>query len=801
MAVLAVPGGTILDRFRSRRARRNSSLFLAAGIMLVAGLLPVFHVLPEARAQEIGSTRPESYLAADTVDLSSATSSGGTAATGDASVTEASPSQSSSETSVSPSGKISHFFSVVWELGIHVSGGLAVAIWIFVAVLVLVVFLLFQRTGHRFLVAILVGLAGSTIVWVATPYNNFILHNSYIADSFMPPASLFAILLLVLIINPVLNRFARRWALSHGQLALAAGMILVASHLPGQGLLRMLPYMIARNPVSVSENAPLAKAYEEMDLPPSLFPDKIGKGVDTPVSDDFLGQLKPGEPVPWAAWIPPLLSWGAFMFSVWLMMVGMALIVLPQWRRNERLSFPLLTVFQGLIENPDEGRFFAPLFRKKSFWIAAITVLVLQVLAGWHEYNPQGIPAIPLSWDLGRYFTEEPLRHLPGHIKANRIYFIFLGVAFFMPNRIGFSLWFFVVAYGIYRVIGIAYFPPHYDRAVVEHRMGAMWALTFFVLWLGRAQWKRVFRCMVTTPRNDTDRRERRSGIMLLVGCLGMFAWMVWIGVQPGWAAFFVWYAFMVSLIVTRIVAETGVPFIRIDAGYQMGFLRLFPISMLGPVTFWFSYVMAVLFTIASRVSAATLATHAIGLDEKATPKRQASTASVLVGLLVIGLVICGAVQLYASYHHSVSLDGQQHPIAPWGTGRLDPANTGVLELLSGRLDMPPYSMSGHLAFGAGLAAVLQWLCLMTPRWPIDPMGLLMANTFYSNHMWVSVFLGWLMRVLILKYGGPRVYRAAQPVFLGLIMGEVFAAVYWGFDPAVRVLLGLPYRPIPIQPY
>jgi hypothetical protein len=248
-------------------------------------------------------------------------------------------------------------------------------------------------------------------------------------------------------------------------------------------------------------------------------------------------------------------------------------------------------------------------------------------------------------------------------------------------------------------------------------------------------------------------------------------------------------------------VAETGVPFIRIDAGYQMGFLRLFPISMLGPVTFWFSYVMAVIFTIASRVSAATLATHAIGLDEKATPKRQSNTASVLVGLLVIGLVICGAAHLYDNYHHSVSLDGQQHPLAPWGTGRLDGANAGLLEWETGRLAMPPYSMSGHLAFGAGLAAVLQWLCLMTPRWPIHPMGLLMVNTFYSNHMWVSVFLGWLMRVLILRYGGPRVYRAAAPVFLGLIMGEVFAAVYWGFDPAIRVLLGLPYRPIPIQPY
>jgi len=489
------------------------------------------------------------------------------------------------------------------------------------------------------------------------------------------------------------------------------------------------------------------------------------------------------------------------MFAVWLMMVGMALVVLPQWRRNERLAFPLLTVFQGLIETPEEGFSFAPLFRKRSFWIAAIAVLVLQVIAGLKQYNPEGIPAIPLSWDLSRFFTEEPLRHLPGHIKANRIYFIFLGVAFFMPNRIGFSLWFFVVAYGIYRVIGSAYFPPHYDRAVIEHRMGAMWALTFFVLWLGRAQWLRVFRSLVTRPQTEEDIRSRRSGFMLLLGCLGMYLWMLWIGIQPHWALLFVFYAFMVSLIVTRIVAETGVPFIRIDAGYEMAFMRLVPISWIGPVSFWFSYAMAMIFTIGSRVSAATLATHAIGLDEKASPRRQANTGVILVGLLVIGLVICGSVHLYLTYHHSVTLDGEQMPIAPWGTNRLEGANAGVLEWMTGRLAMPPYTMVGHLTFGAVLASALQWLCLMSPKWPLHPMGLLMVNTFYSNHMWVSVFLGWLARVLILRYGGPRVYRAAQPVFLGLIMGEVFAAVYWGFDPAIRVLIGLPYKPVPIQPY
>lgn len=659
-------------------------------------------------------------------------------------------------------------------------------------------------TGHvwlRALVAILVGFLGSVLIWITTPYSNFIIHSSYIVDSFMPPAALAVILLLVLGVNPLLRLLSPPWALDRAQLATASGMMLVATHLPGQGLLRMLPYSIARVPVSVRTNARLAEVFEEMDIPSSLFPDQIGFGVDTPISDSFLAKLLPGEALPWAAWVPPLLAWGAFMLSVWLMMVGMAMIVLPQWRRNERLAFPLLTVYQSLIEPPGGKGIFAPLFRKRSFWIAAGAVLVLHLLAGFKVYNPDGIPAIPLNWNLSRFFTEEPLRHLPGHIKGNRIFFIFLGVAFFMPNRIGFSLWFFTIAYGIYQVVGNAYFPPYYGRAVMEHRMGATISMTLFVLWLGRAQWAHVFRCLLRPATTEADRRDRRSGAMFLLGCVGMFVWMVWIGVQVHWALFYVFFGFMITLIVTRIVAETGVPFIRLDCGYQISLLRLFPISWIGPVSLYFSYAMAMLFPTGSRVSAGTLAIHAIGLDERAPPKRQWRYAVVLVGLLLIGFAICGGVHVFNSYHHRATLDGEQQPISPWGTNRLEGGHQALLEWKSGRLSTPPYSQVGHLTFGAALAAVLQWLCLMTPRWPLHPMGLIMVHTFYANHMWVSVFLGWLIKVLLLRYGGPRVYRSAQPAFLGLIMGEVFAAVFWGVEPAVRVLLGLPYIAIPIQPY
>ena len=76
----------------------------------------------------------------------------------------------------------------------------------------------------------------------------------------------------------------------------------------------------------------------------------------------------------------------------------------------------------------------------------------------------------------------------------------------------------------------------------------------------------------------------------------------------------------------------------------------------------------------------------------------------------------------------------------------------------------------------------------------------MLAHTWFAWQAWVSIFLGWLAKILILRYGGVRLYRAARPVFLGLIVGEVLAAAYWIIDPAVRVALGKPYLRIYVIP-
>ena len=115
--------------------------------------------------------------------------------------------------------------------------------------------------------------------------------------------------------------------------------------------------------------------------------------------------------------------------------------------------------------------------------------------------------------------------------------------------------------------------------------------------------------------------------------------------------------------------------------------------------------------------------------------------------------------------------------------------------------DMPVYSRHGHIAFGAGLAAGLQWACLRMPKWPLHPVGLLLVFTYYGEQLWISVLIGWLLRSAFVFFGGARLYTAVRPIFLGLILGEVFAVVFWFFIPIILRMLGKTYYVLAILPY
>lgn len=65
-----------------------------------------------------------------------------------------------------------------------------------------------------------------------------------------------------------------------------------------------------------------------------------------------------------------------------------------------------------------------------------------------------------------------------------------------------------------------------------------------------------------------------------------------------------------------------------------------------------------------------------------------------------------------------------------------------------------------------GIVGGILFMLLMTylhhllPRFPLHPLGFAMADSLVIRKVWFSVFLGWLAKGLVLRYGSHRVYWA-----------------------------------------
>ena len=62
---------------------------------------------------------------------------------------------------------------------------------------------------------------------------------------------------------------------------------------------------------------------------------------------------------------------------------------------------------------------------------------------------------------------------------------------------------------------------------------------------------------------------------------------------------------------------------------------------------------------------------------------------------------------------------------------------------------------------------------------PFHPVGFLIMSTWPISQLWFAIFVGWLVKVMVLKYGGAKLYVNARPAMMGVIVGEAVAAGFW----------------------
>jgi hypothetical protein len=80
-------------------------------------------------------------------------------------------------------------------------------------------------------------------------------------------------------------------------------------------------------------------------------------------------------------------------------------------------------------------------------------------------------------------------------------------------------------------------------------------------------------------------------------------------------------------------------------------------------------------------------------------------------------------------------------------------------------------------------AAFMILLAVMRSRflwWPFHPIGFPFAvMPAMQERLWLSVAIGWLLKAVILRYGGAVLFRKLKPFFYGLIIGTFVTAGAW----------------------
>jgi hypothetical protein len=656
----------------------------------------------------------------------------------------------------------------------------------------------------------LLGSAIAALVCAVGPYNDYVVANTVLVDSYFPVALVLTLFLLVVLVNAPLHRFSPRWALSASELAVVLVVLLGASAVAAQGLSRTLVPMLVAPFRQGLTNRDFWLAFTRLGLPHWLFPvgDRDHPGTSTIVSG-FYDRLPADVPVPYGAWIVPLCGWGIFFGALFATLLAISAIVGPQWAYNERVSFPLAQVQLELIEPPAPGRALNELFRSRLFWLAMFGVIVLHSLRGLNAYFPKQVPVVPLSFNLNGDLTNEPWVHVSGYVKSGTIFFTFIGLTYFIPARVSFSLWGTFLLVELVNFHQAAAYSPIPAEAWIDQHLGAALAFVVAIGYVGRRRWREVLACL------RPGRRAARGGpgilpvprfaaILMIAGPLVMLEWLTALGVQWWMAILIVLLLLIAHLVVARVVAETGLPFIRSYVNPLQVVTNL-PVGALTGRDVFFSGVFTMNGAINTRESLLGYAVHAEYIaDAVPSLHDRPRTVVALIGWgTFLGAVVSAAASLHCYYRYSTPLaPGASGPLNVFGS-QIWPASliaAPLQQFSAGRFPAKPYNPWLHIGAGFCITSLLEMAALGWSWWPLLPIGYLLASTWYIQTAWISIFIGWACKTILVRFGGAKLYRQARPFFFGLVFGEALAAAIWMLVSLTLASLGMQYKVLTLLP-
>ncbi len=604
------------------------------------------------------------------------------------------------------------------------------------------------------------GLAFACCVAFWGQYASAQLNYNYLTFPQMPLSLVIPFLFLVLLPNTLIRLLYRDAALTKPELLVIFSMGLIAAMVPDWGMVRYLISVItAPHYFASPENQ--WEAHFFAYLPEwAVIPNDKGQ-----VSDFFEGRPA-GLPIPWQDWVIPLFWWMSALGT--LLFIGACLVVIfrKQWVEHERLRFPMGEVILRLVETGGNtsGRW-PSLFGNRLFQVgfaASVAVMSWNIIGFWGV-----LPHIPLPGPVFNVVIDPAFPPI-----AIRLVPYVLCFAFFVNVEILFSVWFFqvlgILEIGLLNRIGVV--SP--AETIVPGGLVSIQfcgGLIMFALiggWMARKHIRNVLRKSLGRESDLRDEDElfsyRTAVVGLVLGVLFMTAWLSAIGFSIPVALLFLFFLLVFYFGIARVLAEAGL--INLDLPINA---HAFTVGMVGSASLSGSTLTGLGLSNAFARNWRTFTM--VGLSHVAWWRDYLGENRGRLFLLVCIAFIAGTAISTGYVVYSGYAEGADNL-------HINLRNTGnlffdlVVKWMKNATQISTLEIL-FLAAGMAISTLLALGRYLFYWWPLNPIGFAIGASGPIRGVVFTLFVAWLVQVILLRVGGVGLYRKAQPLFLGILVG------------------------------
>ncbi|MGQ9454237.1 MAG: DUF6785 family protein [Armatimonadota bacterium] len=578
------------------------------------------------------------------------------------------------------------------------------------------------------------------------------------------------ILFVISLVNIWLRKILPRIAFSRSELLTIYVMVVMAAAFASHDLIQNLFGAIGHAYYAANE----ANRYETLFF--RYLPTHILISDKLALQGFYKGAVNPWNYQILRIWLVPLAWWSLLLGVLTGMMMCMNIIIKKQWTEHEKLVFPLIQLPMEMTSE-SAGRFYA----NKMMWTGFTLAFLIGLINGLHVLYPslpyiQGIK----HYNIGQFIVNSPWNAVNrgGNGFQITMYPFTIGLTYLIPLDLSFSCWFFYLTRKMVQVVGAAMgwdagtrnqFPYYESQA-----SGAWLALGLIVILASKSHtknvWKQAFQRDTSVEPSDTALYRKAFyglgiGTLMLLGLAHQMGLAAWIAI-----VFFGIY-FILAISITRVRTELGTPHEIYFVNPQQIMVSLFGYNLLGPANltliwtmYWFNRCYR---------------SHPMPNQLESFKMADGTGVNIRSIILVLAIAtIAGIVSSYVSNLAVCYRDGAQAKCMgfKWWVGA--ESFDRLRDNLTTRPAPEPVRIT-YMAIGAAIVLGLGRLRSTFAGWPFHPAGYALAVSYAMDYFWFAIFVSWLVKLVIVRYGGMRLHNYLVPFFLGLVLGDFFIGSVW----------------------